>query len=161
MSTGHYRQLQVTHELSDRMDLVGVVYMSRSTHPTVPLDLDRLLMDSRSFNSQRGVTGVLLFGGNQFIQYIEGLPTDIEHVYGRIRRSALHSDLVELEKRRIPQRLFRHWFMGFRDAPRSVIQQLSQEQWTREAPRAEDHSAASSGMRQLMRFLDSVSTDER
>ena len=141
------------------MDLVGVVYKSRSTYPMTPADLDRLLMDSRSFNSQRGVTGALLFGAGQFIQYFEGLTADVEYVYGR--RSSLHSDIVELEQRRISERLFRKWFMGFRDAPASVIQKLSQEQWRREIPWVEDHAAASPGMRQLIAFLDLVPTDER
>ncbi len=143
------------------MDLVGVAYTSRSNPPIASADLDRLLMDSRSYNSQRGVTGVLLFGAGQFMQYIEGLPTDVEHVYGRIRRSTLHGDMVELEQRRISKRVFSKWFMGFRDAPASVIQKLSQEQWHRDMPLVEGHAAASPGMRQLMVFLDLISTDQR
>ena len=137
------------------MDLVGVAYTSRSNPPIASADLDRLLMDSRSYNSQRGVTGVLLFGAGQFMQYIEGLPTDVEHVYGRIRRSTLHGDMVELEQRRISKRVFSKWFMGFREAPASVLQKLSQQQWARERPWVEDHSTESPGMHELLKFLDS------
>jgi hypothetical protein len=142
------------------MDMIGVVYMSRSARPMQPADLDRLLMDARTHNAEKDVTGVLLYGDSQFFQYFEGHPADVEDVYERIRRSTLHHELVELERRRAPQRFFRKWFMGFRDAPASVIQKLSQEQWKREMPWAQDHSAASPGMQQLMAFLDSASTDE-
>lgn len=143
------------------MEMVGVVYTSRSTRPMLSDDLDRLLMDSKTYNSERGVTGVLLYGAGQFFQYFEGHPADVEAVYNRIRRSGLHAELVELERRQVPQRFFNKWFMGFRDAPASVIQELSQKHWKHEIPWAEDHSTASPGMRKLMEFLDSVSTDDR
>lgn len=141
--------------------MVGVVYMSRSTRPMQSVDLDRLLMDSKSYNSDRGVTGVLLYSAGRFFQYFEGHPADVEDVYDRIRRSGLHAELVELERRRVPQRFFNKWFIGFRDAPASVIQELSQKHWKHEIPWAEDHSAASPGIKQLMEFLDSASTAER
>ncbi|WP_458071174.1 BLUF domain-containing protein [Rhodanobacter sp. BL-MT-08] len=134
--------------------------MSRATRPMQSVDLDRLLMDARTHNAEKDVTGVLLYGAGQFFQYFEGHPADVEDVYERIRRSGLHHELVELERRRVPQRLFHKWFMGFRDAPASVIQKLSQQQWMHEIPWAEDHSAASPGMQQLMAFLASGSTDD-
>lgn len=142
------------------MDMVGVVYMSRSTRPMQSADLDRLLMDARTYNAEKDVTGVLLYGIGQFFQYFEGHPADVEDVYERIRRSSLHHELVELERRRVPQRFFHKWFMGFRDAPASVIQKLSQQQWMHEIPWAEDHSATSPGMQQLMAFLDTGSIED-
>lgn len=35
------------------MDMVDVVYMSDSTRPMLSVDLDRLLMDSKTYNSKR------------------------------------------------------------------------------------------------------------
>jgi hypothetical protein len=138
------------------MDIVGVVYMSRSTQLMSPRDTDRLLMDARSHNAARGITGVLLYGGGQFFQYFEGQPVDVEYVYKRIRHSSLHTGLVELERPQLSQRLFRQWFMGFREAPASVIQGLSQEQWNREIPNAEERVFTSPGMHQLTAFLGPV-----
>jgi len=142
------------------MDMVGVVYMSSSIRPMQSVDLDRLLMDARTYNAEKDVTGVLLYGASQFFQYFEGHPADVEDVYERIRSSSLHHELVELERRRVPQRFFHKWFMGFREAPASAIQKLSQQHWKHEIPWAEDHAAASPGMQQLMAFLDSVSIDD-
>ena len=138
------------------MEIFGVAYMSRSTRPMLPEDMDRLLLDVRTINSATGITGVLLYGDGRFFQYFEGRQPDVAHAYARIRDSALHSDVVELEYRQIPQRLFRKWFMGFRDAPGSLLQKLSHQQWSRERPWAEDHSGESAGMQELLKFLNHV-----
>jgi Sensors of blue-light using FAD len=135
------------------MQFVGVVYMSRSTRPMTPSDLDHLLLDARSNNAALGVTGVLLHGGSRFFQYFEGSPAAVSEVYERIRRSALHKDLVELEYAPIEQKLFNKWFMGFREVPASVLQNLSQEQWDRERPWAEDHASVSPGIQRLLAFF--------
>jgi len=140
------------------MNLFGVVYSSRCTRPMSPDDIDRLLLAARTNNSAVGVTGVLLHGDGQFFQYFEGARSGVDDVYERIRRSDLHSDLLELEYGEIPRQLFRNWFMGFREAPASVLQKLSQEHWKREIPWAEDHMAASAGIQQLMEFLGPVAS---
>lgn len=136
------------------MELFGVVYTSVSTRSMTPAALDNLLLVSRAKNAATGITGVLLYGDRRFFQYLEGERDDVAQVYARICRSAAHTDLVELEYQQIPRRLFTQWFMGFRKAPGSLLQQLNQQQWARERPSADDHSAHSAGMRQLMDFLD-------
>jgi len=139
------------------MEMIGVVYMSRATRPMSSDDLDRLLLEARTHNAVVGITGVLLYGEGQFFQYLEGHSADVERVYEHIRRSTLHTDLVELEKRKITQRLFRKWFMGFRESPASFLQKLSQEEWSREKPPIEARVAVSPGMKLLGEFLDVVS----
>jgi hypothetical protein len=143
------------------MDIFGVVYMSQSTKPMSSEDIDRLLIAARANNAALGITGVLLYGDGQFFQYFEGLGNEVASVYARIRESPIHQDLVELEYRQIPQRLFRKWFMGFRAAPASILQKLSHEQWSRERPWVEDRSCESAGMQQLLQFLDEASTESR
>lgn len=113
------------------MELFGVVYMSRATRPMKPAALDQLLLVARANNAMMGITGVLLYGDCRFFQYFEGKRNDVAQIYARIRESSLHTDLIELENQRIPERRLRKWFMGFRDVPTSLLQQLSQEQWAR------------------------------
>ena len=136
------------------MELFGVVYTSRATRAMSSAALDQLLLVARANNAMVGITGVLLYGGGRFFQYFEGNRSDVANVYARIRGSSLHTDLVELEYQQIPERLLRKWFMGFREAPTSLLQQLSQEQWARERPWLQDHSANSPGMQQLFKFLE-------
>lgn len=136
------------------MDIFGVVYMSRATHAMSSSALDHLLLVARAHNAMNGITGVLLYGDGRFFQYFEGGASDVAKLYARIRESKLHTDLVELEYRQLTQRLFRKWFMGFREAPASLLQQFSHEQWGRERPWVEDQAMGSPGMRQLLKFLD-------
>ena len=135
------------------MDIFGVAYVSRATRLMSVEDIDHLLVAARTNNATTGVTGVLLFGDGCFFQYFEGDRAGVAHVYERIRDSSLHTELVELEYQRIPRRLFRRWFMGFREEPASLMQTLSQLQWTRELPWVEDHASASVGMEHLLSFL--------
>lgn len=139
------------------MDIFGVVYMSCATEEISPEALDQLLLVARANNTMMGITGVLIYGDQQFVQYFEGDRSSVDHIYARIRASSLHTDIVELEYRQMPQRLLRKWFMGFRDIPTSLLQQLSQEQWSRERPWLEDQSAASPGLEQLLKFLNGTS----
>lgn len=142
------------HDGRKLMDIFGVTYMSRAAQSMSPEELDRLLLAARTNNAATDVTGVLLYGDGRFFQYFEGGSADVAQVYARIRDSKMHQDMVELEYRQIPQRLFRKWFMGFREAPASILQKLSHEQWSRERPWVEDQSTASAGMQELLKFLD-------
>lgn len=135
------------------MDLFGVAYTSEATHQMSSEDVDRLLVSARSNNAALGITGVLLYGDGRFFQYFEGTRRCIDDVYARIHDSSLHRDVAELEHRPIEQRLFNRWFMAFRQAPASVLQRLSQEQWLRELPWIEQHAPQSSGIRYLLELF--------
>jgi len=142
------------------MDIFGVAYMSQATRLMSNEDIDSLLVDVRANNAAIGITGVLLYGDGRFFQYFEGAQPEVDNVYARIHDSKRHSHIVELEYRQIPQRLFRKWFMGFREAPASVLQKLSQQQWSRERPWVEDRSTESAGMHELLKFLDQDSGEK-
>jgi hypothetical protein len=135
------------------MDLFGVAYTSEAKPSMTADDIDRLLVSARSNNAALGITGVLLFGDGRFFQYFEGTRRCMDDVYARIRESSLHRDVAELEHRQLEQRLFNRWFMGFREAPASVLQKLSQEQWQREMPWVEQHAPQSSGIRYLLELF--------
>ncbi|MDQ6645607.1 MAG: BLUF domain-containing protein [Pseudomonadota bacterium] len=142
------------------MEMVGVVYASRATKEMLPEEIDRLLVSARSYNASVGVSGMLLYGRKQFFQYFEGMRQDVDDVYERVRRSSLHSDILELENAPIPHRVFNRWFMGFSEAPESVLQTLSQEQWSRERPWMESHETTSDGLRRLLAFIDESSVQQ-
>lgn len=134
------------------MDFLGLAYTSEATQSMSAEAIDRLLVSARANNAELGVTGVLIYGEGRFFQYFEGRRTGVDDVYARIRESRLHRKVVELDRQQITQRLFNRWFMGFREAPASVLQQLSQEQWARERPWVEGHASTSPGIRYLLEF---------
>jgi hypothetical protein len=136
------------------MAMIGIAYTSRVARSLGSSDLDDLLLGARTSNSLVQLTGVLVYGDGVFFQFFEGGDVDVVETYERIKRSSLHTDIVELERREIAERLFRKWFMGFREAPSSRIQKLSDEHWQREAPWAADHAKHSPGIRQLLQFFN-------
>lgn len=135
------------------MELFGIAYASEASRPLSAEDLDGLLLSARSRNALVHVTGVLLYGEGQFFQYFEGTRDGVDEVYKRIKASRLHHNLLQLEDRRIPQRLFNRWFMGFRETPASVLQKLSNEQWARELPWIEGQSNPSPGIAHLLALV--------
>ena len=132
--------------------LHALVYQSQATHPLDAGDLDQLLLDARVANELADVTGALLYGGQRFVQYLEGTRADVEQIYARIARASQHHRLEILEQGRVDKRLFQRWHMGFSTAPQTLVQQLSQSQWRREIPWLEDESAASPGLTRLLAF---------
>jgi hypothetical protein len=132
--------------------LHALVYQSQASRPLDASDLDILLLDARINNELANVTGVLLYGDRQFVQYLEGARADVEQIYARITRASQHHRLETLEQGRLDARRFQRWHMGFSDAPQSVVQQLSQAQWQRDAPWLEDDAASSPGLMRLLTF---------
>jgi hypothetical protein len=141
------------------MDLFCVAYTSEARPGLIAEDVDQLLASARATNVLLKVTGVLLYGAGRFFQYFEGPKEGVDEVYTRILRSRRHTNVVELEFQPIRRRRFNRWFMGFREAPASVLQGLAQQQWARELPWIEGDHADSAGMLHLLSLASPDSTE--
>lgn len=77
-------------------------------------DLQRILVGSRARNRLADVTGLLIFIGGRFTQYLEG-PTDgLERIFRLVRASPLHDEVVLVGGRRaIHERRYAEWSMAF------------------------------------------------
>ncbi|MGE8214477.1 MULTISPECIES: BLUF domain-containing protein [unclassified Stenotrophomonas] len=137
------------------MSLRAVAYVSTAVAGLGTTDLDHLLVDARAHNQLAGVTGVLLFDGQQFFQYFEGPEEGVARAYERIRNSHMHVDLRELYSAPVDNLHFSQWHMGCTHTEGSVLQQLSTQQWQREAEFLQDdiaQSGASPALRELLAF---------
>jgi hypothetical protein len=132
--------------------LVSLVYRSRATRPLEAGDLDALLLDARANNQMLNVTGALLHDGKTFLQYLEGTAHGVDHVFARIERASQHAGIEKLQHGPTAFRHFQRWHMGFAQAPASLLQRLSQEQWTRALPWLEDEDASAPGLGHLLAF---------
>ena len=80
------------------------------------LDLsERQLLDigsiARDLNAIDGITGVLIFNGTHFLQFVEGPPAAVEDLIDRLRRDERHSGLEIRDERMADGRLFADWSM--------------------------------------------------
>ena len=92
--------------------LVRLLYASRTTEAVNQDSLTSILNKSRSNNPKTGVTGVLCFSGNIFLQVLEGGRLPVSTLYNRIASDNRHKDVVILSYEEISERRFSGWSMG-------------------------------------------------
>lgn len=108
------------------MALYQLVYRSKASTPFSQNDLLALLGKARNFNSERNITGILLYGYNHFIQLLEGDDEVVRDLYfNRIYRDPRHHSAKILQESFVPKRLFSQWAMGFRNFDPQRVQYLA------------------------------------
>ena len=107
-------------ELCIVFKLQALVYVSSAVTKLTPDQVEYLLMRARNRNAQYGVTGVLLYIGGNFMQYIEGPSTELAVIYDIIKNDPGHTGLIELMHCDIEQRDFCDWAMAYCTKERNV-----------------------------------------
>ncbi|MCD2513300.1 BLUF domain-containing protein [Comamonas endophytica] len=94
--------------------LYCILYHSRLA-PDAPLScISDIIKTARSFNSAHGLTGVLVFDGQHFLQYLEGPQMVVQDLLVSIARDPRHMNLTLQHQGPCPgERLFRNWSMGY------------------------------------------------
>jgi len=90
-----------------------IVYQSSAVGPPTLADLRFLLRQSRLNNGPLGITGLLLYGNESFLQVLEGEEPALRQVYARIQADQRHTRVVTLADGPIHARVFPDWSMGF------------------------------------------------
>jgi hypothetical protein len=90
-----------------------IIYCSQATEDVAPDELIALLELARQRNERAGLTGMLLYCSQSFLQVLEGEPGALEAVYTSISADLRHTNLRLLMDAQVPVRLFPDWTMGF------------------------------------------------
>lgn len=120
------------------MPIRAVVYVSEAG-PAISGDLATtgseklgwLVEDALRFNRDAGVTGVLLFDGARFLQYLEGPEDGLSVAYSRVLGASSHSGIVELQRGRVGQRRLPFWPMKWLPLESAELRRLAHADWTR------------------------------
>jgi len=95
------------------VSLFQLIYTSRAVFRFTPKALTTMTRGCHRRNQAKGITGLLLFGGNRFIQIIEGERQAVEDLYdNKIARDPRHTDCMVLAREACTSRLFPDWRMG-------------------------------------------------
>ncbi len=130
--------------------LVRCVYASRPRKAMSPELLDSILAKSWENNPARGITGLLCFTPQVFVQVLEGGRDEVCELYNAIVRDDRHGEVRLLCYEEIGERRFGNWTMGKVD-----VGQLNPAQLLKYSARAQfDPYAASGGA--TMRLLDEL-----
>ena len=90
-----------------------MIYCSQATLDFSPDELIALLELSRANNDRSGLSGMLLYSSQSFLQMLEGDPAALEETYARILADDRHVNLRLLMNSDVTERLFPDWTMGF------------------------------------------------
>jgi hypothetical protein len=99
-----------------------LLYVSSAVNLFSDRQLEELLEVSRTNNSSRGVTGLLLYVGGNFIQMLEGEKEVVLATHMRIANDPRHRGLITLLQGDCAKREFHDWSMGFKkvDGPEAA-----------------------------------------
>ena len=95
-------------------DLIEIVYISEPGTALSDEDVIAILRQSEENNSERGITGVLLYDGEHFLQVLEGVAKTLWDTYADILADPRHSNVHTVHEGRIARRMFSRWGMAYR-----------------------------------------------
>jgi hypothetical protein len=93
--------------------LERLLYTSRETDLMGTLSLFNLLNHARQNNTQRGITGHLVYRDGEFMQCIEGPPDAIEHLWQSLQKDPRHHAVQIISRGPTEKRHFSDWSMAF------------------------------------------------
>ena len=94
-----------------------IVYFSTSAIAQTHDVVEDILVTSRANNRRDQITGLLVAGGNRYMQIIEGPRANVDRLYRAIRADDRHLAVSTLLSRVIYARSFDGWSMAFRRQP--------------------------------------------
>jgi hypothetical protein len=91
-----------------------LVYVSSAVNPFSNEELEELLNKSRGNNEASGITGLLLYKGGHFMQFLEGPKESVIACMTRIKLDPRHRGVIVLLQERSLNRDFAEWSMRFK-----------------------------------------------
>ena len=95
------------------MKLVQLVYASRMPSRLPLSEILAIIRAAQHRNAERGITGVMSFGEDCFLQVLEGPRDAVNRLYATLIADPRHTDLTILGYEEITTRRFAEWSMGF------------------------------------------------
>ncbi len=103
----------MTQPLSDAHILVSMTYASRANPNVSAKDFNEILQQANENNATNGITGMLIFNKNYFLQTVEGPRAQINRLLYSLIRDTRHHDLQVIETRELKQRDWAKWSMNY------------------------------------------------
>ncbi|WP_347160153.1 BLUF domain-containing protein [Pontibacter chitinilyticus] len=94
--------------------LYFLLYQSNVCPSLTASDLDHILQVSRRNNERYGITGLLLYVEDMFVQLLEGEEQVVQQLYQTIEQDQRHAKSLVLAEDSLLQRNFPNWSMGLR-----------------------------------------------
>jgi hypothetical protein len=104
--------LDEPHEAYGLPALYSFSYCSRATAGVDRAEVDRIIAIAHRHNPRLGITGLLVFGGGIFFQWLEGPRSSVTGLVQRLNADPRHDSIIVLdESEEVRERLFPDWDM--------------------------------------------------
>lgn len=115
-------------------------------------ELIEILSKANLINSQKNITGFLLYMDGTFAQVLEGDEKTVIDLYSnKIAKDNRHHDCMVLVERTVPSREFPEWSMGFHNLSGNKLEQIPGFTDLRNWAKAQDRLFLQTGeLRKLM-----------
>lgn len=94
-------------------ELESLLYVSSAVRLLNFEEIGHLLKRARERNREYGITGVLLYDGGNFMQYLEGPKENLDIIYRIIEEDKQHTGIILLSREAIEDRQFGDWSMAY------------------------------------------------
>jgi len=96
--------------------LYNLVYCSKALPGVDDAAVARIIETARRWNPARGITGLLVFGGGIFFQWLEGPRDNVLDLMDKLKIDPRHESIISLsETEEVRERLFPDWDMELVD----------------------------------------------
>lgn len=95
------------------MALHEIIYVSLASQKMAQAELLALLDQAKVHNEAHGITGLLMYHRQEFLQLLEGERDEVEALYATICRDQRHQQVYSMWEGPVPARSFDRWAMGF------------------------------------------------
>lgn len=89
-----------------------LLYISTTRPSMDAAELDAILRSSQIANRAKGLSGLLIFDGRRFLQYLEGDEAVVRGLYAKIKADPRHYAVVTLRESHGKDRQFADWDMA-------------------------------------------------
>jgi len=91
-----------------------LLYVSEASATFEPeVGIEKIVVPSIEWNRSVGITGLLLYSGGFFSQYLEGDQGAVEDLIAKIKRDPRHHSLVIVQTMSRPKRIFPRWSLAY------------------------------------------------
>ena len=104
--------------------MIRKTYASTALKDWTPEELLELLKVSRTNNSAKDITGMLVYSDRTFFQVLEGEEKAVNELFKTIEKDNRHKDISVIETKKITEREFPYWSMGFENMDTSALAEV-------------------------------------
>ena len=103
----------MTPRTSDAHILMSMTYASRANPDVSAKDFNEILQQAQVNNAANGITGMLTFNKDYFLQTVEGPRAQINRLLYGLIADQRHHDLQVIETRELKHREWAKWSMNY------------------------------------------------